>query len=93
MALGYLLDNYSPQQQAELQIGSVVGDKLGDRFPWLDRAAIVAVGGSLAIATAQAYQPRLAQADDASLPVRSPVLHLVTTSTLRNDRNFDGPSG
>lgn len=63
MALGYLLDKYTPQQQ------SVVGDLLGDRFPGLDRAASVVIGGSLAIATSQAYQPPPAPIGETLQPV------------------------
>lgn len=61
-ALGYMLEKYSPRQQAALHIGSVLGDRLGQQVPWLDRAASLLVGGGLSMAATQLQAPRRADA-------------------------------
>lgn len=52
-ALGYLLEKYSPAQQAELHIESAVGSAFDTPFPWLDRMASLAIGGSLSFSATQ----------------------------------------
>lgn len=47
-ALGYVFDRYQPKEAAQLHIDSVIGGRFGRRFKWLDRAAVMVVGGSLA---------------------------------------------
>ena len=47
-ALGYVFDRYGQQQAAELHVNSFIGGEFGRRFKWLDRAAMMIVGGSLA---------------------------------------------
>eukprot|EP00892_Ulva_mutabilis_P012745 jgi/Ulvmu1/9843/UM056_0085.1 len=52
-ALGYMLEKYSPTQQAELHIESVLGRPLRARVPWLDRVASLLVGGGLSLAATE----------------------------------------
>lgn len=62
-ALGYVLEQYSPEHRAadeeELRVGSVIGAAIGEQLPWLDRAATFAIGGSLSFATTPAPRTTL----------------------------------
>ena len=85
-ALGYMLDTYSPRQQAELHIGSVLGASAVSlkRVPWLDRIASLVVGGGLSVAATQLQAPSGTGTESVCPPSQVPHMHAGDTLAAKS---------